>query len=61
MTSFIEHDEEMTRMVLNKIPIRRMGKPEDIAGAAIYLSSKASSWICGQTIVVDGGMVAAAG
>lgn len=61
MTSFIEHDEEMTRMVLNKIPIRRMGEPDDIAGAAIYLSSKASSWICGQTIVVDGGMVAAAG
>ena len=61
MTSHIEHDEKMTQFVLDKTPIRRMGKPEDIAGAAIYLSSRASSWVCGETIVVDGGMVAAAG
>jgi len=61
MTSHIEHDEKMTEFVLDRIPIRRMGKPEDIAGAAIYLSAIASSWVCGETIVVDGGMVAAAG
>jgi 2-deoxy-D-gluconate 3-dehydrogenase len=51
----------MQKMVLDKIPLGRMGKTEDIAGAAIYLCSEASSWICGQTIVVDGGMVAGAG
>jgi NAD(P)-dependent dehydrogenase (short-subunit alcohol dehydrogenase family) len=38
-----------------------MGSPEDIAGTAMYLCSRASSWVCGQTIVVDGGMIAASG
>ena len=61
MTAFVEHDAEMQKMVLDKIPLGRMGKTEDIAGAAIYLCSEASSWICGQTIVVDGGMIAGAG
>jgi NAD(P)-dependent dehydrogenase (short-subunit alcohol dehydrogenase family) len=36
-------------------PLRRLGEPEDLAGAVIYLSSKAGSWTTGQTIVVDGG------
>jgi len=36
-------------------PLRRLGEPDDIAGAAIYLASRAGSWTTGQTIVVDGG------
>lgn len=36
-------------------PLRRLGEPEDLAGAVIYLSSKAGAWTTGQTIVVDGG------
>ena len=36
-------------------PLRRLGEPDDLAGAVIYLSSKAGSWTTGQTIVVDGG------
>jgi len=36
-------------------PLRRLGEPEDIAGAAVLLASGAGSWITGQTIVVDGG------
>jgi NAD(P)-dependent dehydrogenase (short-subunit alcohol dehydrogenase family) len=36
-------------------PLRRLGEPDDIAGAVIYLSSKAGAWTTGQTIVVDGG------
>ena len=36
-------------------PLRRLGDPDDIAGAAIYLASKAGAWTTGQTIVVDGG------
>jgi 2-deoxy-D-gluconate 3-dehydrogenase len=47
--------------LLERIPRRRAGRAEDIAGAAIYLSSPASAWVLGQTLVVDGGMVAAAG
>ena len=36
-------------------PLRRLGEPDDIAGAAVLLASRAGSWMTGQTIVVDGG------
>jgi len=36
-------------------PLRRLGEPEDIAGAAVYLASAAGRWTTGQTLVVDGG------
>ena len=36
-------------------PLRRLGEPDDIAGAAVFLASKAGSWMTGQAIVVDGG------
>lgn len=38
-----------------RLPLRRLGEPEDIAGAATFLVSDAASWITGQTLVVDGG------
>ena len=37
------------------LAMRRIGEPEDIAGAAVYLASPAAKWTTGQTIVVDGG------
>jgi len=43
------------------IPRGRLGQAEDIAGAAIYLSSRAAAWVCGHTLVVDGGSAAQAG
>jgi NAD(P)-dependent dehydrogenase (short-subunit alcohol dehydrogenase family) len=36
-------------------PLRRLGQPEDMAGAALLLASRAGAYITGQTIVVDGG------
>jgi NAD(P)-dependent dehydrogenase (short-subunit alcohol dehydrogenase family) len=36
-------------------PLHRLGEPDDIAGAAVYLASRAGAWTTGQTIVVDGG------
>ena len=38
------------------LPMRRIGEPRDIAGAAVYLSSPAARWTTGQMVVVDGGM-----
>jgi NAD(P)-dependent dehydrogenase (short-subunit alcohol dehydrogenase family) len=40
------------------IPLRRLGMPDDIATAALFLASEASSWVTGQTFVVDGGTTA---
>jgi NAD(P)-dependent dehydrogenase (short-subunit alcohol dehydrogenase family) len=37
------------------IPLRRLGLPDDVATAALFLASDAASWITGQTLVVDGG------
>lgn len=37
------------------LPLGRIGEPEDIAGAAVFLAGSASSWLTGQTLVVDGG------
>lgn len=36
-------------------PLRRLGEPDDIAGAAVFLASPAATWMTGQAIVVDGG------
>ncbi len=36
-------------------PLRRLGEPDDIAGAAVFLASNAGAWMTGQAIVVDGG------
>jgi NAD(P)-dependent dehydrogenase (short-subunit alcohol dehydrogenase family) len=39
-----------------RTPLRRIGEPEDIAGAAVFLASRAGAWMTGQTIVIDGGV-----
>ncbi|MDQ6615434.1 MAG: SDR family oxidoreductase [Actinomycetota bacterium] len=38
-----------------RLPLRRLGEPEDIAAAAVFLASDAAGWITGTTLVVDGG------
>ncbi|MGC1879408.1 MAG: 3-oxoacyl-[acyl-carrier-protein] reductase [Rhabdochlamydiaceae bacterium] len=43
--------------ILKKIPMGRMGDPQDIANAAVYLASNLSDYITGQVLTVDGGMV----
>ena len=43
-----------------RLPTRRLGEPEDVAGAALFLASDLASWITGHTLVVDGGALAAA-
>lgn len=47
----------VVREVTSSIPLRRLGRCDEVANAIVYLSSSASSYIVGQTIVIDGGLV----
>ncbi len=48
--------EETRQEILKSVPLRKMGTPEDVAGACLFLASKEAQYITGQTIRVDGGM-----
>jgi NAD(P)-dependent dehydrogenase (short-subunit alcohol dehydrogenase family) len=50
-------DSQTSKGRIEATPMRRFGEPRDIAGAAVFLGSEASSWMTGQTIVVDGGFM----
>ncbi|QJT78938.1 3-oxoacyl-ACP reductase [Kosakonia sp. MUSA4] len=47
----------VVRSVVSSIPLKRLGTCEEVANAIVFLSSSASSYIVGQTIVIDGGLV----
>ena len=49
-------DEPMLAQRSAATPLRRIGEPDEIAGAAVFLASPAGSFVTGQTIVVDGGV-----
>lgn len=53
--------EEHKHHVPRWVPLGRFGKPEDAAGAALFLASEMASWITGTTINLDGGALAAGG
>lgn len=55
MNTALMNDETRNRQILERIPAGRWGKPEDLGGAAVFLSSSASDYINGFTIPVDGG------
>jgi 3-oxoacyl-[acyl-carrier protein] reductase len=48
-------DSDMRKQVEAQTPLGRIGRPEDIAGAAVFLASSDSSWITGETLVISGG------
>jgi len=48
--------EEESEVIEGHTPMRRWGRPEDMAGVALYLASKASGFVCGAVIPVDGGL-----
>src|SRR5690242_5761481 len=48
-------DPERRRATIAQIPLGRMGQPDDIVGAILYLASDESRWVTGSTVTVDGG------
>jgi NAD(P)-dependent dehydrogenase (short-subunit alcohol dehydrogenase family) len=50
---------EARRRVLSSYPLGRLGKPDDVAGAILFLASDDASWITGTFLMVDGGRDAA--
>ncbi|MBV8880903.1 MAG: glucose 1-dehydrogenase [Planctomycetaceae bacterium] len=51
-------DKEFYNDVLSRIPLGRLGTPEDVVGAVVYLSSPAADMVTGHTLLVDGGWTA---
>ena len=54
-TAALQADETRNRQILERIPAARWGEPEDVGGAAVFLSSSASNYVNGHVLVVDGG------
>jgi 2-deoxy-D-gluconate 3-dehydrogenase len=57
-TAPLRADETRNRQILERIPAGRWGTPTDLAGAAVFLCSRASDYITGHVLVVDGGWLA---
>lgn len=55
LTKSLLSNKEKYDFILNEIPMGRLGTPEDIAGVALFLASRLSDYITGQTIYVEGG------
>ncbi len=54
-TEALQADETRNRQILERIPAARWGQPQDLAGAALFLSSSASDYVTGTIVTVDGG------
>ena len=48
-------ESEMRKQVEAQTPLGRIGRPNDISGAAVFLASNDASWITGETFVISGG------
>jgi len=53
-----EKRDKLLEMRLSRIPMRRIGTPEELKGISVFLASEASSFITGQTFIIDGGQLA---
>jgi 2-deoxy-D-gluconate 3-dehydrogenase len=52
---YLEADPVRRRTMVEKIPLRRLGQPDDMAGAVLFLASDLAAYVTGQTLYVDGG------
>lgn len=55
LTRPLQTDKRRNKSILNRIPAGRWGRPDDLVGAAVFLSSEASSYVSGEVITIDGG------
>lgn len=58
-TKHIAENPELAKKYASAVPMGRIGLPEDLAGACVFLSSDAAGFVSGQTLYVDGGLTAA--
>lgn len=58
MTQSIMNDKKQLEAFLPRIPLKRAGKPEEIAAGVVYLASSEASYVTGATFVIDGGWLA---
>lgn len=56
---YLWENEEVLKVTVEPNPMKRIGQPDEIAGTAVYLCSKAAAYVTGQTLVVDGGLTIA--
>ena len=56
MTALDTTEERLESMADRRIPLKRLGTPDDMGGTAVYLASDAGSWMTGQTLIVAGGL-----
>jgi gluconate 5-dehydrogenase len=59
MNQALASNPDFQSWLMSRIPAKRWGNPDELVGAAIFLASEASAYVNGQTIYVDGGMLAA--
>jgi glucose 1-dehydrogenase len=57
MDAPLKEDANQMQELLSEIPLRRMGKPEEVAALAVYLASEDAAYVTGSTFVIDGGMM----
>jgi NAD(P)-dependent dehydrogenase (short-subunit alcohol dehydrogenase family) len=55
MTQPLQNDPQRSARVLERVPLRRWGEPDDVAGVVVFLASAAAGYVTGCTIPIDGG------